>query len=121
MSKQKQQNILILGIIIIGCIYAGFNAVLVYMNLENNEQAEFLWLLVYASSIALWAQRDAHEHKLYQPYEFGYFVFLFWPFFLPYQMVKTRGLKGLAFYLGFICLYFLPQLSGRMVRLLFFS
>ena len=78
-------------------------------------RVDFIWDLVYFSTIALWTQNDARTRKLYQPYEFGYFVFLFWPLILPYQLVKTRGMEGLMRYLGFISLYFIPPVAGHLI------
>ena len=74
--------------------------------------SNFLWTVIFALVIALWTSNDAKSRGLYKPYEYYYFVFLFWPFVLPYHLVKTRGTEGLMMFLGILGLCFLPFLSG---------
>ena len=46
---------------------------------------------------------------VYHPHEFGLFVWMFWPFFFPYYLIKTRGAFGVAIFVGTVALLFIQS------------
>ena len=67
-----------------------------------------IWLVVFVVLIAFWCDKDRVGKNW--PFEFGYFVYLFWPAVLPYYLFKTRGVDGLVMYVGFVALYVMPNI-----------
>lgn len=64
--------------------------------------------------LALWVEADSREQgaKVYRPYEFGFFVFMFWLPYVPYYFWRTRGLIGAGVSAAVIGALLLADLSG---------
>jgi len=59
-----------------------------------------LWL------IGDWFLKDNRKYKIEWAYDMGFFLYIFWPIFIPYYLFTTRGFKStLLITLGFIALY----------------
>lgn len=41
---------------------------------------------------------------VYHPYELGMLAWLFWPFYIPYYLYKSRRLRGVALFCGLVVL-----------------
>jgi hypothetical protein len=112
MNNKTIQNTIVIGVFTISIMY-GFLAIITVLKEQNlSEYTDFLWSVVFALLIALWTSNDAKSKDLYIPYEYSYFAFIFWPFVLPYHLIKTRGTEGFLMFLGVLVLYFLPFISG---------
>jgi hypothetical protein len=112
MDSEKNQNLIVVGVFLISILYGLVEILAALEEQATSEGTKYLWSIVFALVIALWTGNDAKSRDLYKPYEYSYFVFLFWPFVLPYHLIKTRGTEGLLMFLGVLGLYFLPFISG---------
>jgi hypothetical protein len=70
-----------------------------------------IWTLIFSVLVGVWTERDNSGARFSKPFEFGFFVYLFWPLILPYYLFKTRGVKGLLFAPGFFVLYSAPYIA----------
>ena len=59
----------------------------------------FLWV------IGWWLLRDSRKRDVAWVFDMGLFLYLAWPFIMPYYLLKTRGTKGLLVILGFLGVY----------------
>ncbi len=112
MKNQTIQNTIIIGLLLISIMYGFLEIVATLKEQVTSENTDFLWQVLFAFVIAFWTKNDAKNKDLYTPYEYSYFVLIFWPFVLPYHLIKTRGTEGLLIFLGVLFLYFLPFISG---------
>mgnify|MGYP000099465131 CR=1 FL=1 len=83
-----------------------------YMGLHETESPDSLynfWAVIFTVLIAWWCDKD-REGKSW-PFEFGYFVFIFWPVILPFYLFKTRGVDGLVMFAGFCAMYISPNIT----------
>ena len=54
-----------------------------------------------------WFSKDSKKHSIKWAYDMGFFLYIFWPIFIPYYLFTTRGFKSaLAITLGYVALYF---------------
>jgi hypothetical protein len=64
--------------------------------------------------LALWIDADSKDHpEIMRPFEYKFLVWIFLIFYLPYYLLKTRGIAGLAPLAGFVALF----ASGIIVKL----
>lgn len=59
----------------------------------------FLWL------VGWWLRRDSRLRSVISIYDLGMFLYILWPFIMPYYLLKTRGARGLLVILGFVVAY----------------
>jgi hypothetical protein len=59
----------------------------------------FLWILGW------WLHRDSKLRGISWVYDMGMFLYMLWPFIMPYHLIKTRGTWGLIGILGFLAAY----------------
>lgn len=59
----------------------------------------FLWI------IGWWLHRDSKRTGVPIAFDMGLFLYVAWPFVLPYYLIKSRGVKGLLVILGFVAVY----------------
>jgi len=53
-----------------------------------------------------WFSKDNKKYKIEWAYDMGFFLYVFWPIFIPYYLFVTRGFKSaLSIILGFVTLY----------------
>jgi len=43
--------------------------------------------------IGYWLDVDSREKRTFRVWDLGFFLYVAWPFILPYYLVKTRGIK----------------------------
>ena len=115
MKKLNNQSFILLSIFLLSLTYAFVASYVVYKGGEVSEGTDLLWSFIFALVIALWTNNDAKAQGLYRPYEYSYFIFLFWPVVLPYHLVKTRKIEGLMVFLGVLLLFVLPFFTSLFV------
>ena len=59
----------------------------------------FLWL------VGWWLRRDSRLRSVISIYDLGMFLYILWPFVMPYYLLKTRGTRGLLVIFGFVVAY----------------
>ena len=59
----------------------------------------FLWILGW------WLRRDHRLRGIPWIYDMGMFLYMVWPFIMPYYLIKSRGARGLLGILGFVGAY----------------
>jgi len=93
----------------------------VYVVTEGGAPASFtlantlgiVWL------IGWWLRRDSQRRDFAGVYDMGLFLYILWPFIMPYYLLKTRGARGLLVVLGFIAAYVGGYLVGGLTAALF--
>jgi len=54
-----------------------------------------------------WFMKDSKKFNIEWAFDMGFFLYIFWPIFIPFYLFKTRGLKKAAITtLSFVSLYF---------------
>ncbi len=52
-----------------------------------------------------WFMKDSKKYNIDWAFDMGFFLYIFWPIFIPYYLFKTRGLKNaVIFTFGFVIL-----------------
>jgi hypothetical protein len=73
----------------------------------------FLWI------VGWWMRRDSRQRGIDWVYDMGMFLYILWPFVMPYYLIKTRGARGLLIILGFCAVYISGLLIGVTIATLF--
>jgi hypothetical protein len=68
--------------------------------------------------IGWWLMTDSRKRGVKCVFDMGLFLYLAWPFFMPYYLVKTRGVKGLWVILGFAGVFVGSMIAGAGLYLL---
>ncbi|RDE19549.1 hypothetical protein DV711_11710 [Motiliproteus coralliicola] len=109
---EKAPKYLAITIIGLSLIFAAQQFYMGLHEIESTDSIYTLWMCLFTVLIAMWCDRDKTGKGW--PYEYGFFMFIFWPLVLPYYLAKTRGLDGLVMFFGFGALYALPGLTWYM-------
>ena len=72
-----------------------------------------LWILGW------WLRRDSRLRGIPWIYDMGMFLYILWPFIMPYYLLKSRGARGLFGILGFAAAYIGALIVGATVATLF--
>ena len=87
----------------------------ILLNLQEkfiSESTEVAWSIIFFISSIYWAYYDADREDFEKPFDFGFFVYVFWWVLFPWYLIKTRGIDGVLLYLGFIAIWIAPWVSG---------
>ena len=71
----------------------------------------FLWI------IGWWLRQDSKEQGVNWVFDMGLFLYVAWPFVLPYYVLKSRGAKGLLVIIGFVAAYIGATIAGALLYL----
>ena len=115
MDNASSQKYIVLSLLLASILYSLVTAVAAINEQNTSAGSDFLWSLFFALAVAFWTSNDAKSRDLYRPYEYSFFVFLFWPFVLPYHLTRTRGSEGFLLFMGFMSLNLLPYCCGLVV------
>lgn len=110
-QKQNQKKIqpwIVVGLLLMSILFSAAAAYVVLKGGEFPPRTGILWVIIFALLVALWAKNDAEIRNEQKPFEYSYFIFLFWPVALPYHLIKSRGIEGLVLFLGFLAIHELP-------------
>jgi hypothetical protein len=77
--------------------------------------AGFLWI------VGWWLLTDSRKRGVAWVYDIGFFLYIAWPFIMPYYLVKTRRAKGLLLILAFVGTYVAALAVGMALYLLLAS
>jgi hypothetical protein len=91
-----------------------------YVSRDLELPPEFILLvrLGLVWGIGWWLQKDNHRHQIKWVYDMGLFLYIAWPFIMPYYLFKTRGIKALLTILAFAGIYLGAYLIGIAVHAL---
>jgi hypothetical protein len=62
--------------------------------------------------------RDSRQRGIKWVFDMGLFLYMAWPFIMPYYLFKTRGAKGLLTILIFVGAYVGAYLAGVILYVL---
>ena len=65
-------------------------------------------------AVALWIVEDAHQQRRTPCFDFGYFVFITYPFSLVWYCVSTRGWRGWLLGLAVLGLVYVPYVVATI-------
>jgi hypothetical protein len=95
----------------------------VALNLQGksvSNSTNSVWSLMFFVTTIFWAYYDADREDFNKPFDFGLFIYIFWPVAFPWYLLKTRGTDGSLMLLGFLVLWLGPWLAG-LVTYVYFS
>lgn len=87
-------------------------------NLEPPPAYTFLYPLGFIWIIGWWLVRDSQKRGVKWVFDMGLFLYIAWPFVMPYYLFKTRGVKAFLTILIFTAAYLGAYLAGAMLYLL---
>lgn len=99
LSRIFSPTVLLYAFVVISQIADG-----IYVVTEGGAPAfiTFLSALGLVWLVGWWLRRDNRLQNLTSVYDLGMFLYILWPFIMPYYLVKTRGARGLLVVLGFL-------------------
>ena len=59
----------------------------------------FFWI------IGWWLWSDSKKRGIPWVYDMGFFLYLAWPFVMPYYLIKSRGVRGALAIIAFVVAY----------------
>ena len=68
--------------------------------------------------VGWWLRDDSRKRGVGWVFDMGLFLYIAWPLFMPYYLLKTRGAKGLLVILGFAAAYVGALLAGATLYVL---
>ena len=92
------------------------------LNLQGEEisaSTDTTWAVIFFITTIFWAYYDADRDDFEKPFDFGFFIYVFWYIALPWYLIKTRGLEGILVFIGFITIWLAPWLSGLIAYVYF--
>ena len=89
--------------------------------LETPPSLTLLYPLGFLWVIGWWLLRDSRERGVQWVYDVGLFLYIAWPFIIPYYLLKTRGVNGLFVILIFVGVYIGAALVGVLLYYLLAS
>ena len=69
-------------------------------------------------AVGWWLRDDSRKRGVGWVFDMGLFLYIIWPFFMPYYLLKTRGGKGLLVILAFGVVYVGALLAGVALYIL---
>ena len=84
---------------------------------EPTPTFSFIYAVGFMWIITSWLLTDSRKRGINLPYEMGMFLYIAWPIYMPYHLIKTRGARGLLVILGFLVVYIGAGLLGFVVCL----
>jgi len=86
-----------------------------------SDSTQTLWGLLYVFLTIIWCLADAKEKKIERPFDAGLIMYLFWPILFPGYLIKTRGIEGLVYFIGFLSIWAGPWLTGLVAYVYFYT
>lgn len=108
----------ILIVLITLSLAMGTYDVFLYLNdLEVTPTLNGIWSFVFIILLVLWVNEDSKDFSgIYRPFEYGFLVLIFYIPYIPYYLIKTRGVVlGIVYLFGFLLLFNVGWLSQWLV------
>lgn len=88
----------------------------IYTVLEGDAPAflTFVIALGFVWIVGWWMRRDSQRRGIAWVYDMGMFLYILWPFIMPYYLLKSRGVRGLLVIFGFAVAYIGGLLVGGL-------
>lgn len=117
MEREKKilAGFLVLMSVLVGC----YELCLFISGLENPGAVTGTWKILFVILLIIWVDLDSRPRPdIYRPFEFGFLIFIFWPVYIPYYLVKTRKLKAILMLPALLALLNLGDVLRLSYRLL---
>jgi hypothetical protein len=97
----------LIAYVLLSVLVGTYQAILYKFGFEPGISLQVTWACVALLLVIFWVELDCREHQeIFRPFDFGFLLFLFWPFYLPYYLFRTRGAYAVLWLLGFVGLGF---------------
>jgi hypothetical protein len=92
----------------------------VYLGRDDEPPPAFtlLYALGFLWVVGWWLRRDSIKRGVGWVFDMGLFLYIAWPFVMPYYLLKTRGAKGLLAILAFVGAYIGALVAGMVIYVL---
>ena len=117
MKKVSSFSILIL--LILSALLCIVEVMLNIQEKELSASTRVTWDAIFIILTIFWAYYDAERKDFDRPFDFGLFIYVFWPVAFPWYLIKTRGIEGALLFVGFIAIWLAPWLSGLVAYVYF--
>ncbi len=108
--NERKAKIIVLSLIIlsvVSCLVIG--GVSKFIGTASFSSFIRVWPIVYFVLFWHWIYYEsASQEKFDRPYNFGLSIQSFWHLYIPWYFVRTRGVKGIAYIVGFLLLFLAP-------------
>ena len=117
LSQIFSPGVLLYLLVFVGQAAAGF-----YWASEAEPSPAFslLYGLGFLWGVGWWLRRDGRRRGVRWVLDLGMFLYIAWPFIMPYHLLKTRGAEGLLPILAFGAVYVGGLVAGAGLRALLF-
>ncbi len=103
--KTAQASTIMAGLVVAG-LFAVYSIIVVFFTDDWPAQhvgTAYHFVIVVLTIIFVERENRRYQH-VYHPFELGMFMWIFWPVYFPYYLVKSRGGRGLLVFLAVIAL-----------------
>lgn len=90
------------------------NGIYLSADIELPPAYTFLYPLSLLWIIGWWLQKDSRRRNVQWVFDMGLFLYIAWPFIMPYYLFKTRGIKALLIILAFVITYLGAAMMGAV-------
>ena len=121
MDFERVRRFSLVGAVGVTALLAAYASALFYLRSEAPSQDLFsLHSFLLTALVATWVVADAQKSGRARPsFDHGWFVFLAFPFYVPYYLISTRRwVRGLLILGGIILLFLLPWIMEWVVWLI---
>jgi len=108
----KTTNLTIIALLILSTSLAIVEVLLNLREEETSPSTQAAWGAIFFFLTIFWAYYDAEREDFEKPFDFGFFIYVFWYIAFPWYLVKTRGVEGVLLFVGFVAIWLAPWLSG---------
>jgi hypothetical protein len=82
------------------------------VSVEQPQGFSVLYPLALLWAMGLWLRADGRERGVKWVLDMGLFLYIAWPFFMPYYLFKTRGARGLLVAAAFVVYFIAASVAG---------
>jgi len=106
-AMRSNAKLILFVLIILSIVMGGYQGFLYTEELGLSQALYMVWGFVFLVLLVLWVDSDSKAFpSIYKPFEYGFLVFVFYIPYLPYYLIKTRGVVvGISYLLGFVLLF----------------
>jgi len=103
---KKNAKFILHTIILLSVVMGAYDITLFIKEIDAAPMLYRIWSFVFIVLLVLWVSEDSKDYSgVYRPFDYGFLVLMFYIFYVPYYLIKTRGVViGIAYLLGFFVL-----------------